>query len=134
MNIFGELSLILVIAAIVAAIMRLLKQPLIIGHILTGLLVGPYVLDILQSKETLQIFAQLGVAFLLFIVGLNLKPDVVREVGKISIITGVGQILFTTVIGVGLCVLLGFSFIESLYISIALTFSSTIIIMKLLSD
>ena len=134
MNIFGELSLILVIAAIVAAMMRLLKQPLIIGHILTGLLVGPYVLDILQSKETLQIFAQLGVAFLLFIVGLNLKPDVVREVGKISIITGVGQILFTTVIGVGLCVLLGFSFIESLYISIALTFSSTIIIMKLLSD
>jgi len=114
--------------------MRLLKQPLIIGYILSGILIGPLFLDFIPSGDTLSTFSQMGVAFLLFIVGLYLNPKVVKKVGKISAITGIGQVLFTSVIGYFICLLLGFSQITSIYIAIALTFSSTIIIMKLLSD
>ncbi|MEK6934601.1 MAG: cation:proton antiporter, partial [Nanoarchaeota archaeon] len=86
------------------------------------------------STDTIAIFSQMGVVLLLFIVGLNLSPRVIKEVGKVSLVTGIGQIIFTSLIGFFISRLLGFSIIVSLYIAIALTFSSTIIIMKLLSD
>ena len=134
MNIFAELSLIIVIATVIAGVMRILKQPLIMGHILTGILVGPYFLGIFIHKETVEVFSQLGISILLFIVGLSLSPKIVKEVGKISIITGLSQIVFTTFFGFLIAMVFGYSLISSFYIAIALTFSSTIIILKLLSD
>jgi len=134
MEVFLELSLIIVITVLIAGIMRLLKQPLIIGYILAGIIVSPYFLNVVNSTETISVFSQMGVALLLFIVGLNLSPRVIKEVGKVSLITGIGQILFTSLIGFFISRLLGFSVLVSFYIAIALTFSSTIIIMKLLSD
>ena len=114
--------------------MRILRQPLIIGYILSGVLIGPFFFDVLQNNETVGAFSEIGIAFLLFIVGLNLSPKVVKEVGKISFITGIGQIVFTSFFGYFIAILFGFSSISSIYIAVALTFSSTIIIMKLLSD
>jgi len=134
MEVFIELSIIICITVLVAGITRLLKQPLIIGYILAGIIVSPYFLDIVQSTETIKVFSQIGVALLLFIVGLSLSPRVIKEVGKVSLITGIGQIVFTSLFGFLISRLLGFSVIVSLYIGIALAFSSTIIIMKLLSD
>ncbi len=134
MEVFIELSIIIAITVLIAGITRLLKQPLIIGYILTGIIVSPYFLNIVQSTETLKVFSQIGVALLLFIVGLSLSPKVIKEVGKVSLITGIGQIVFTSLFGFLISRLLGFSVIVSFYIAIALTFSSTIIIMKLLSD
>lgn len=134
MDVFIEISLILVVGTLIAGIMRLLKQPLIMGHILTGLIVGPYVFGIVNSSDTIQVFSQFGIALLLFIVGLNLNPRVIREVGKVALVTGIAQVFFTSVIGICISFLFGFSLFESLYIGIALTFSSTIIILKLLSD
>jgi len=134
MEIFIELSIIIGITLLISGIIRLLKQPLIIGYILTGIIVSPYFLNIVRSTETITVFSQMGVALLLFIVGISLSPKVIKEVGKVSLVTGIGQIIFTSLIGFFISRLLGFSVIVSLYISIALTFSSTIIIMKLLSD
>ena len=134
LNVFIELSVIIVIATLISGLMRLLKQPLIIGYILTGILLSPFFLNLIKSTDTITIFSQIGVSFLLFIVGLSLSPNVIREVGKISLITGVGQVIFTTLIGFFISKLLGFSNVVSMYIAIALAFSSTIIIMKLLSD
>ncbi len=134
MDIFIEISLIFGFATIMALIMQQLRLPLILGHIITGIVAGPTVLNIIKSAETLEIFSQLGVTALLFIVGLSLSPHVIREVGKISIITGLGQIIFTSILGFGICYLLGFGIITSIFIAIALTFSSTIIVLKLLSD
>ncbi|OQA02803.1 MAG: Inner membrane protein YbaL [bacterium ADurb.Bin400] len=111
-----------------------LKQPLIIGHIATGLIVGPYLFNLVKANETIEIFSQIGIALLLFIIGLNLNPRVIKEVGKVSLITGVGQVLFTSAIGYMIGITLGFGPTASFYIAIALTFSSTIIILKLLSD
>ena len=134
MEVFIELSIIIGITVLIAGIMRLLKQPLIIGYILAGIIVSPYFLDIVQSTETLKVFSQIGVALLLFIIGLSLSPRVIKEVGKVSLITGLGQILFTSLFGFLISRLLGFTVTVSLYIGLALAFSSTIIIMKLLSD
>lgn len=134
MDIFIELGLIIAIGIIITVITWILRQPLILGYIFTGIIVGPNLLGILRSTEVLGVFSQVGIALLLFIVGLGLTPRVVKEVGKVSVITGVGQVIFTSAIGFLISKSLGFSTITSIYIAIALTFSSTIIIMKLLSD
>jgi len=134
MNVYIEITLIILLATVIAGIMRVLKQPLIMGYILAGILVGPYFLGIFAHKETVETFSQMGIAILLFIVGLNLSPKVIREVGKVSIVTGFGQVLFTALIAYLLVLLLGFPTRTAFYISIALTFSSTIIITKLISD
>ena len=133
-NIFLQISIILLIVLGVSFIARLLKQPLIIGYIISGIIVGPLMLNLIPNTETLQTFSEFGVAFLLFIVGIHLSPKVIKEVGKISLITGIGQVVFTSVIGYFIGIWLGFSPVTSAYIAVALTFSSTIIIMKLLSD
>lgn len=134
MDLFSELSLIIFVAMLVSLLMKYLKQPLIVGYIFTGVLVGPYFLNIVQSKDTIELFSKIGITILLFIVGLNLSPQVIKEVGKVSLLTGIAQVIFTTVIGFCLALALGVDRIAAIYISIALTFSSTIIILKLLSD
>jgi len=134
MEIFVELSVIIVIAMLVSLIMRALKQPLIVGYIFTGILVGPYFLNLIQNGDVIELFSKIGITILLFIVGLNLSPNVIREVGKVSLLTGIGQVLFTSIIGFFIATALGIDRIAAIYVAIALTFSSTIIILKLLSD
>lgn len=134
MEVFIEISLILALAAAVSIIMRVLRQPLIVGYIISGIIVGPYFLDLISTPQSIELFSKIGITMLLFIVGLSLNPRVIKEVGKASVITGVAQVLFTAFIGFGIAMLLGISKIAALYIAIALTFSSTIIILKLLSD
>ena len=134
MDIFTEISIIIVIATFISALMKFLKQPMLIGYIITGIVIGPAVLGIMQSAESFEVFSQFGITLLLFIVGLNLSPKVIREVGKVAVITGLGQVIFTCIIGFLVSIVLGFNRTEAIYISIALTFSSTIIILKLLTD
>lgn len=133
-SVFLELAIAVGIAVIVSFIMKWLKQPLIIGYIITGIIVGPSLLSFVGAESELEIFASLGVALLLFIVGLGLNPDMIRDVGKISVITGIAQIVFTSVFGFALGTALGFSLLISLYMAVGLTFSSTIIILRLLYD
>ena len=133
-EILTQLSFIIVIVLAVSFIMRLLKQPLIIGYIISGIILGPFFLGVLPGIDTVQVFSEFGIALLLFIVGLHLSPKVIKEVGKISLITGLGQIFFTAIISYVISIMLGFSPLTSLYLAAALTFSSTIIILKLLSD
>ncbi len=133
-EVFIQISVVLLVVLIASFVMRILKQPLIIGYILSGIIVGPYFMNTLPGITEMKVFSEFGIAFLLFIVGLHLSPKVIKEVGKISLITGLGQIFFTALIGYFISVLLGFPPVTSLYISVALTFSSTIIILKLLSD
>lgn len=134
MPIFIELSVIVVLATIIALIMKLLRQPLIVGYIATGVIVGPYALNLLHSENELELFSKIGISILLFIVGLMLNPEVIKEVGKTSFLTGLGQVLFTSLLGFFIAFAFGFNIVSALYISVALTFSSTIIILKLLTD
>lgn len=131
-DIFFQLSAILGIALVLSLAMKLLRQPLIIGYIITGILVGPGVFGLIQSGESLTAFAHLGVALLLFIVGLGLRPQIIHEVGKTALFTGVGQILFTTAGGFILAKLMGYPDIVAMYLAFAFALGSTIIILKLL--
>ena len=133
-NIFFEITLIILLSSLFAILFKYLRQPVILAYILAGIFVGPFGNLQFASLEFLRTMAEFGIAFLLFMLGLELKLSDLKSVGKISLMTGVAQILFTSIIGYFISLALGFSQIASLYISIALTFSSTIIIVKLLSD
>lgn len=134
MGSFVQFGMVLLIVLVVSIVMRILRQPLVIGYILSGILVGPFFLNLIQHSEGISVLFEISVAFLLFIVGLHLSPKVLKEVGKISFITGLGQMIFTFALGYLIGILFGFSSITSFYIAMALTFSSTIVIMKFLSD
>lgn len=131
---FFEFAIILALAALFGLIGKVLKQPLIVMFIALGVVMGPAVLDIVKSKDNIHLLAEIGISVLLFIVGLKLDLRIIKSVGKIALLTGMGQVLFTSFFGYFIGLALGFSSLHSFYIAIALTFSSTIIIVKLLSD
>lgn len=131
---FFELTALLVLAAGIGFVGLLLRQPMVVSFIAVGVLAGPSAFDIVQSPENVELLAELGVALLLFLVGLKLDLSLIRSLGLVSLATGLGQVLFTSVIGFVIGLLLGLPPIPALYVAVALTFSSTIIIVKLLSD
>lgn len=131
---FTDLSIVIAIGVLISLGMRLIRQPMVIGYILTGIIVGPAVLQLIKSPETIEVFAQFGIALLLFIVGLGLNPRVIREVGKIAAAIGLVKVATGTVIGLVIGKFFGYSTLASLYIGLAISFSSTILILKLLSD
>ncbi|MBN1364007.1 MAG: cation:proton antiporter, partial [Syntrophaceae bacterium] len=131
---FVEIAAILGLATVVGIIGQKLRQPLIIMFLITGILAGPSFLGIIQSYHQIELLAHIGIALLLFIVGLKLDLHLIRSIGPVALATGLGQIIFTSLIGFVIAVLLGMSFLSAAYVAVALTFSSTIIIVKLLSD
>ena len=131
---FTEVAALLVLAAIMGFIGLLLRQPLIVSFIAVGLISGPSVLDIVQSKDQIELLSELGIAVLLFLVGIKLDVKLIRSIGGVSVMTGLGQVAFTSIIGYFIGLAIGLDHITSLYVAVALTFSSTIIIVKLLSD
>jgi Kef-type K+ transport system membrane component KefB len=133
-NPFYEFAIILFLAALLGGIGQLLRQPLIVVFIALGIIVGPSVLDVVKSKDNIHLLAEIGITILLFIVGLKLDIRIIRSMGKIALMTGLGQVIFTSIFGYLIGLAFGFSSLHSFYIAVALTFSSTIIIVKLLSD
>ncbi|HEX3099643.1 MAG TPA: cation:proton antiporter [Patescibacteria group bacterium] len=131
---FLELTGILLVAGVIAYILHFLKQPSIIAYIITGLLIGPFSLYRLQHGEVLHSLSEIGITLLLFMVGLDLDISQLKKIGKTAVIAGVGQIVFTCAIGFVITTLLGFAILPAIYIALALTFSSTIIVVKLLSE
>lgn len=133
-NIFHEISALLALATIVGALALLLRQPLIVAFIAVGIVAGPAGLEWVTAADQVDLLARLGIALLLFVVGLRLDFHVIRSVGPVALATGLGQVVFTAGIGYALALALGYEPVPALYIAVALTFSSTIIIVKLLSD
>ena len=132
---FFAVGLIIAAAAVFGAVARNFKQPLILAYIFVGVIAASLgIFQDVEVSETIEFMAELGIAFLLFLIGIELKINEVRHLGKIAFITGIGQILFTGILGFGLSKLLGFGSLESVYVALALTFSSTIIVVKLLSE
>ena len=133
-TIFIQLSLVIVVGVIVSFVMRLLRQPLIMGYILTGVVVGPSFLHLIRDQQTFQTFSDIGISLLLFIIGLGLNTAIVQRMGKIVLVAATVQILATLGIGYGVAAGLGFPPIEALILGTAMTFPSTIIIIKLIND
>lgn len=132
--VFAEMAALVAFAAVLGALGAALRQPLIVSFIVAGLLAGPGALGLVRSTEAIQLLADFGVALLLFLVGLKLDLRMVRTIGGVAVVTGLGQVFFTSVVGFLLCIALTMERVEAAYVAVALTFSSTIIIVKLLSD
>ncbi len=131
---YAEFALLLIISAVAGAIAVRLRQPVLIAYILVGILVGPAVLGLVTAQDQVDLLAQIGVTVLLFVVGLKLDLHHIRHIGPVALATGLGQLGFTIVFGFVLILLMGKGVMEAIYVAVALTFSSTIIIVKLLSD
>lgn len=129
-----ELAIIFVVAAALGVGAKLLKQPLILAYLLTGVLVAALNLFHIAEGELLKTFSSLGVMLLLFLIGLEINYKTIQSVGRVSVILGLSQIGFTSLFGFLIARLFHFPILSSLYIAVALTFSSTIIILKLLSE
>ena len=134
-EIFAQLSLIIVFVTVVSVIVRLLKQPLILGYILTGIIIGPSVLNIVEKgNESFEVFSTLGIALLLFIIGMGLNAGVFRKLGKVAFLVALSVLTVVGSVGFFVTQTFGFNFTEAVIMGLALFFSSTIIIVKVLSD
>lgn len=133
-QIFSEFSILLIISAFAGMVGLWLKQPVIIAYIVVGIVVGPAGFGIVSAHDQIDLLAQVGIAVLLFLVGLKLDLQHIRHIGPVALATGLGQLTFTIIFGFILTFAMGKGLMDALYVAVALTFSSTIIIVKLLTD
>ncbi len=132
-GILQDVGIIILAAVLCFAVVRYLNVPSIVAYILAGLLIGP-ALRILEVSDAVDLISEVGIALLLFLVGLELSLEKIRDVGKVAVVAGIGQVVFTAAGGLGLCFLLGFDLLEGIFIATALTFSSTVVVVKLLDQ
>lgn len=132
-SVLKDLGVILLAAALFAMAARPARIPSIVAFILAGLALGPAT-GTLSVAETVDLGSEVGIALLLFLVGLELSLDKVREVGRVAVVAGLGQVVFTAAGGFVLCLALSFTTMESIFIATALTFSSTVVVVKLLDQ
>lgn len=128
-----DLGFIVVGAAVFAFLGKLLRMPSIVAYIFAGILLGP-TFGLVEIDHSLELIAELGIALLLFLVGLELSFAKIRDVGQVAVVAGVGQVIFTAAGGIVICLLLGFDWIASIFLAVALTFSSTVVVVKLLDQ
>ena len=131
---FAQIAIIFLFASLVALIFRILRQPLIISYIFTGVILSSLFIKTPEVKSIISLFSDLGVAFLLFVVGLELKLKTLKEISLPAFIIGTLQEILTIAAGFLVAKLIGFSTIPAFYIGAALSFSSTIIMVKLITD
>lgn len=131
---FVSVALILALAVAAGAIAKLLRQPVVVSFIIVGILAGPTAFNLVEGAEEIRLFAKFGIAILLFLVGLKLDFHMIRSTGKVALVAGLSQVAFTAAVGFGIAMLFGFEATTAFYIAVALTFSSTIIIIKLIGD
>lgn len=133
-TVFTQLSYVVAIVVVVSLIMRWLRQPLIMGYIITGVIVGPSFLHIVRDQNAFDSFSVIGITLLLFIIGLGLNVNVIKSLGRVSFITSMSIFPFLAGAGFLAAQALGFDLNTSIVLGIAMFFSSTIIILKVLSD
>ncbi|MBP5399463.1 MAG: cation:proton antiporter [Alphaproteobacteria bacterium] len=131
-----DLTLITIYAGITTLLCKKLKQPIVLGYLLAGILAGPFVnlLPTVSDKEDLQLWADIGVIFLLFGLGLEFSFKKMLNVGKAAMITANANILFMLFLGYNVGLLLGWSTIDSFFLGSMISMSSTTIIIKTFAD
>src|SRR3989338_9061877 len=132
-NIFFDIGVIIIIATLFAYIAKLMKQPLIPAYVVTGLVAGP-VLGLITNKEVIINMSEIGIAFLLFLVGMEINIKKLKDVGLISYLGGLIQVAATFAFAFATSVTIGFAHREAFYIGLIIAFSSTMVVVKLLSD
>jgi CPA2 family monovalent cation:H+ antiporter-2 len=133
-NLLFDIGLIIIIATMLSYAARLLKQPLLLAYVIAGVIIGPFGLAVISNSENITLLAELGVAFLLFMVGLEIDFKKLKHVGKAVVGGGILQIIITFAVGYGLAALLAMDQILSIYIGLLVAFSSTMMVTRVLVD
>lgn len=131
---FESFALIVIVATAMSFIAKKTKQPTVIAYIATGLVLGPVGISMIGQTELTKLFSELGLVFLLFFIGLEINLSEIEEVLKPTALIGVSQMALTALLGYSLGSLLGFTITESIFIGAAAMFSSTALVVKLLTD
>lgn len=133
-NIFIQLAIILGLCSVLGYIVVRFKLPLLIAYLVGGLMIASTAIFDPRASEVLNFLPEMGIAFVLFLIGMELDLREIKSLGKPILLAGTLQIIITTIIGANLAKLLGFGSIESWYLGVGLAFSSTILVVKLLID
>ncbi|MEK6943750.1 MAG: cation:proton antiporter [Nanoarchaeota archaeon] len=130
---FFDIGFIVIISTLFAYIARLLKQPLILAYVLAGILLGPY-LGVITDLGSIKSLSEIGIAFLLFIVGLEIDIKKLKDVGQVATMGGMLQMVIVFALAFAATMLIGMKSIEAFYFGLIIAFSSTMVVVKLLSD
>lgn len=134
-TIITDLSLILILASIFSVLCKILKQPVVLGYIVAGLLAGPHISLIpTVQPENISTWADIGVIFLLFGMGLEFSFKKMMSIGKVGGKAMLFEVLTLSVFGFAIGRLMGWNFIDSMLLGGMLTMSSTAIIVKAFND
>ena len=133
-DIVFRFGIIMIASTIVALIAKRFKQPLLFAYLITGVIIGPIGLALISNTQDILVFSELGVAFLLFAIGIESNFSKLFRMKYLIVFGSLLQVAVTTAIVFALMGVLGFGFIESLYVGLILAFSSTVIAVKYLSD
>ncbi|MDR1698875.1 MAG: cation:proton antiporter, partial [Prevotellaceae bacterium] len=131
-----DLALILIFASVITLVFKWLKQPVVLGYIVAGVLAGPYIdfLPTVLDKENIGTWAEIGVVFLMFALGLEFSFKKLMNVGSTAFITAITEVLSMLAIGYGVGYLMGWSVMDSIFLGCMLSMSSTTIIIKAFDD
>jgi CPA2 family monovalent cation:H+ antiporter-2 len=131
-----DFAVIMIVAAIMLVITHRLKQPMVIGYILAGMIIGPYTppFSLIQNVNSLNTFAELGIIMLLFVIGTEFPIAKLRSIGRISIMVALPESIGTLLIVYFVAQTLGFSFFDSLFLALAMSITSTVVTVRILEE
>ena len=132
-----DFSVIMIIASVMAFVSFKFKQPLVIGYILAGIIIGPHTppFSLILNPDILNLFAEMGIILLLFVVGMEFPIDKLRKIGKKALTIATSEAFGTFAVGFSVSFfLLNFSLFDSAFVALAISVTSTIIIMKVLEE
>jgi CPA2 family monovalent cation:H+ antiporter-2 len=136
-QIIHDFAIIMTVAAVMALISFKLKQPMVIGFILAGMIIGPYtpLFNFILNVEVLNLFAEIGIILLLLIVGMEFPLEKLRKIGRKALVIAISEALGTFVAGyiVGYYAL-NFSFFDSLFLALAISVTSSVLVMRVLEE
>lgn len=134
--ILQDFTIIMVVASIMAMISYKLKQPMVIGYIIAGMIIGPYTppFSLILNFDILNLFAEIGVILLLFVVGMEFPIEKLKKIGKKALVIAFSEGLGTFAIGYFVCQALNYTVSDSLFLALAISVTSTVIIMRILEE
>lgn len=134
--ILQDFTIIMVVASIMAMISYKLKQPMVIGYIIAGMIIGPYTppFSLILNFDILNLFAEIGVILLLFVVGMEFPIEKLKKIGKKALVIAFSEGLGTFAIGYFACQGLNYTVSDSLFLALAISVTSTVIVMRILEE
>jgi Kef-type K+ transport system membrane component KefB len=132
-NIFLDIGILVILAGLGALLASFLRQPLIPIYLLIGILLGP-ILGLVNNRDVIVTFSEIGIALLLFVVGLQIDLSKLKSVFKIAVIGGIVKVAVLALLGMLLAKFLAFGYPATLYLGMAVAFGSTMVVLKILSD